>query len=409
MRIPETIASMAVPVSELRPYQGNPRRGDIEAIKESLETNGQYRPVVANRRTGEVLAGNHTLQAAKALGWPEIAVTWVDVDEEQAARIVLVDNRTNDLAGYDEAALADLLVDELPSFTDQDEPGALPERDPICRVGDVWDLGESMLLVGDATDTTSVADMLNGEQADCVWTDPPYGVNYVGKTKDALTIENDSSDDLPQLLLGAFRTVISASKPGAPVYVAYAENENVTFHAAMTEAGLLVRQHLVWVKPAMVLGRSDYQYRHEPIWQAQTPGESDEGTPAGHEGVAYGFTPGGQGRLGRGGPNWFGDNRATTVFEVAKPSANRDHPTMKPVELIDRMLANSLRPGGLVLDVFGGSGSTLIAAYHRRSRAALVELDPWYADAICRRFQEHTGIMPVRRADSVPVDFCREE
>lgn len=109
MRIPETIASMAVPVSELRPYQGNPRRGDIEAIKESLETNGQYRPLVANRRTGEVLAGNHTLQAAKALGWPKIAVTWVDVDEEQAARIVLVDNRTNDLAGYDEAALADLL------------------------------------------------------------------------------------------------------------------------------------------------------------------------------------------------------------------------------------------------------------------------------------------------------------
>ena len=349
------------------------------------------------------------MQAAKALGWPEIAVTWVDVDEEQAARIVLVDNRTNDLAGYDEAALADLLVDELPSFTDQDEPGALPERDPICRVGDVWDLGESMLLVGDATDTVSVADMLDGERADCVWTDPPYGVNYVGKTKDALTIENDSSDDLPQLLLGAFRTVISASKPGVPVYVAYAENENVTFHAAMTEAGLLVRQHLVWVKPAMVLGRSDYQYRHEPIWQAQTPGEPDEGTPAGHEGVAYGFTPGGQGRLGRGGPNWFGDNRATTVFEVAKPSANRDHPTMKPVELIDQMLANSLRPGGLVLDVFGGSGSTLIAAYHRRSRAALVELDPRYADAICRRFQEHTGVMPVRRADSVPVDFCREE
>ena len=429
MRIPETIASLKVPVSKVRPYQGNPRRGDIEAIKESLETNGQYRPVVANRRTGEVLAGNHTLQAAKALGWPEIAVTWVDVDEEQAARIVLVDNRTNDLAGYDEAALADLLsglpdlagtgydqaaladllVDELPSFTDQDEPGALPERDPICRVGEVWDLGESMLLVGDATDTVSVADMLDGERADCVWTDPPYGVNYVGKTKDALTIENDSAADLPGLLLGAFQTVIACSRPGAPVYVAYSDNENVTFHAAMTEAGLLVRQHLVWVKPTMVLGGSDYQYRHEPIWQAQTPGEPDEGTPADHEGVAYGFTPGGQGRLGRGGPNWFGDNRATTVFEVAKPSANRDHPTMKPVELIDRMLANSLRPGGLVLDVFGGSGSTLIAAYHRRSRAALVELDPRYADAICRRFQEHTGVMPVRRADSVPVDFCREE
>ena len=218
-----------------------------------------------------------------------------------------------------------------------------------------------------------------------MWTDPPYGVDYVGKTKKALVIQNDTREDLPDLLSGAFRTAVAASRHGAPVYVAYAMREHQIFQDALESAGIIIRQHLVWVKNTMVLSHADYQYRHEPI--------------------IYGFTPGGTGRLGRGGPRWCGDNRATTVFEVDKPPANRDHPTMKPVELIDAMLANSLPTGGLVLDLFGGSGSTLIAAHHRRSRAVLVELDPRYADAICRRWQEHTGIVPVRRVSGEAVDF----
>lgn len=405
--IPETLSALAVPIDSLTPYQDNPRCGDLEAIKESLAVNGQYRPIVANRRTGEVLAGNHTLRAAEQLGWTRIAVTWVDVDDETARRIVLVDNRSNDLAGYDDAllasiledlpdlegtgydqaALADLLAgrDEPIALTDPDEAAPLPERAPVSRVGDVWKLGESRLLVGDAADEAAVLDALGDDRADCVWTDPPYGVDYVGKTKRALAIQNDTREDLPDLLTGAFRTAVAASRPGAPVYVAYAMREHQAFHDALESAGIIVRQHLVWVKNTMVLSHADYQYRHEPI--------------------IYGFTPGGTGRLGRGGPHWCGDNRATTVFEVARPSANRDHPTMKPVELINGMLANSLPTGGLVLDLFGGSGSTLIAAHHRRSRAVLVELEPRYADAICRRWQEHTGVVPVLQQSGEAVDF----
>lgn len=424
--IPRTLAPLAVPIDDLRPYDRNPRRGDLESLKESLGANGQYRPIVANRRDNRVLAGNHTWQAAKALGWPEIAVTWVDVDDEQAARIVLVDNRTNDLATYDDAALADLLtglpdlvgtgydpaalaellagLEEPVKLTDPDEAAPLPVGETVSRPGDLWCLGSSRLLVGDSTDTGAVLAALGGERADCVWTDPPYGVSYVGKTSEALTIQNDVAEDLPDLLAGAFRTLVEVCRPGAPVYVAYAETENVAFYSALTGAGMLVRQHLVWVKNAMVLGRADYHYRHEPIWAAETPLE-DRGEPLTHEQVAYGFLPGGSGRLGRGGDRWFGDNKQTTVFEVPKPPRNAEHPTMKPVGLIAPMIANSCPPGGLVLDLFGGSGSTLIAAYGERRRAFLVELDPRYADAICRRWQAHTGVLPVREADGQAISF----
>ena len=430
MQVPDTLTALAVPIDDVHPYEHNPRRGDLAALTESLEVNGQYRPIVANRRTGDVLAGNHTWQAAKALGWTHIAVSWVNVDDETAARIVLVDNRTNDLAtyddtalaglleslpdlagtGYDDAFLAELLADEDEpvQLTDPDQAAPLPKAEPISKAGDVWTLGKSTLLVGDATDTAAVLNALDGDLADCVWTDPPYGVSYVGRTADALTIQNDGADDLPNLLSGAFRTVAAAARPGAPVYVAYAETQNVNFHLALTGAGLLVRQHLVWVKNSMVLGHADYHYRHEPIWEAQAPEVDDADElvePLTHEQVAYGFTPGGEGRLGRGGPHWYGDNKQTTVFEVPKPPRNAEHPTMKPVQLIAQMITNSCPKGGIVLDVFGGSGSTLIAAYDNRMRAFLVELDERYADAICRRFQEHTGILPVRRATGEPVDF----
>lgn len=186
----------------------------------------------------------------------------------------------------------------------------------------------------------------------------------------------------------------------------------------MLKAGLLVRQNLVWVKTSLVLGRADYHYRHEPILEAEVPAD-DEAPDAEavdtelevvttHEPVLYGFTPGGKGRLGRGGDRWHGDNKQSTVFEVPKPTRNGEHPTMKPTELIGRMLANSCPVGGLVLDLFGGSGSTMIAAHHHRSRSALVELDPRYADVICRRWQEHTGILPILARTGELVDFTEE-
>lgn len=416
--IPASLDGLRVPVDSLRPYSKNPRSGDVDLIADSLRVNGQYRPVVVNSRTNEVLAGNHTLRAALHLGWTEIAATFVDADEEQAARIVLVDNRANDVATYDEVALAGLLEDlgtghlDGTGFSDADlaellaglgdEPVALTDPDavpsvpdePVSELGDVWELGPHRLLCGDSTDAAAVALMLDGDQPDAVWTDPPYGVSYVGKTSDALTIQNDGKADLPELLLGAFGTLAAVCRPGAPVYVAHADTERIAFETAMLEAGLLVRQNLIWVKNSIVLGRSDYHYKHEPILEGAIPDLEDVGPD--HEPVLYGFTPGAKGRLGRGGDRWYGDNKQSTVFEVPKPQRNAEHPTMKPTDLIVQMLKNSCRPGHVVLDLFGGSGSTLIAAHGMRLHARLVELDPRYVDVICRRYQQHTGILPHR-------------
>ncbi|KQP81748.1 DNA methyltransferase [Aeromicrobium sp. Leaf291] len=435
-QIHDSLAELRVPLADLQPYGKNPRRGNVDVIAESLARNGQYKPVVVRRETNEVLAGNHTLAAAKQLKWTELAATYVDVDDDHAARIVLVDNRSSDLAGYEDDVLAELLdslpslegtgyddddlaaligglLDEPETFTDVDDaPEVADEGVPtISQEGDVWELGQHAVLCGDSTEVSAVFDALKGERPDAVWTDPPYGVSYVGGTKDKLTIQNDGAEGLRELLDGAFKTLATVCKAGAPVYIAHADTERMNFEGAMRDAGIIFRQNLVWVKHSLVMGRSDYHYKHEPILEGVAPGgpkdagAEDEEEPLDHDGILYGFTPGGQGRLGRGGKRWFGDNKATTVFDAAKPKRNDVHPTMKPVELIRKMLKNSLPPRGLVLDLFGGSGSTLIAAHHHGARAVLVELDPRYVDVICRRWQEHTGIQPINRATGQPRDF----
>ena len=218
------------------PYGRNPRRGDTRAIRESLERNGQYRPIVVNRRTMEVLAGNHTLAAALELGWTELAATFVDVDDEQAQRIVLVDNRSNDLAGYDSGLLAELLeelpdldgtgydlasldalLEELgrPTFADEDELPAPPPK-PRTRPGDLIELGRHRLVCGDATDAGAYERLLGAERARLLWTDPPYGVSYTGKTEQRLQIANDGADGLAALLAGAFAQADRGARPRAP-------------------------------------------------------------------------------------------------------------------------------------------------------------------------------------------------
>ncbi|MGH2966123.1 MAG: DNA modification methylase [Solirubrobacterales bacterium] len=384
------LTSQTVPLHGLKPYPGNPRRGHLAAIKESLQRNGQYRPIVVRRQTNEVLAGNHTLAAAKELNWPSVAVTYLDCDAEQAKRIVLADNRTNDLAGYDPQALADLLT-ELPdlagtgydqaaldSILDELEPEPLtedevppPPADPRTRPGDIYQLGPHRLLCGDARDPSAYERLLGDKRAALLWTDPPYGVDYEGKTKAKLRIANDRPGGLESLLCDAFAAVNEVLTDGAPLYVAAPGGRLLlNFAEAFLDAGWDLRQTLVWVKDSMVLGRVDYHYRHEQL--------------------LYGFKPG-PGRLGRGGKRWFGGDSETSVFEVDRPRASREHPTMKPVELIERALLNSSRRGSVVLDPFAGSGSTLVACERTGRKAHLVELDPRYCDVVCERWERLSG------------------
>lgn len=418
-----------VPVSALTPHPENPRRGAVELIKASLAANGQYKPLVVQTSTGYVLAGNHTLKAARELKWETVSVVYVDVDDDRAMKILLADNRTSDNSTYDDAALLDLLQSlngdfvgtgyddddlaqlaeltgqtiELPPTPALNEPDDVPAapRTAFSKPGDVWVLGPHRLLCGDSTDVEAVVAMLGGDVADCMWTDPPYGVEYVGgnhsktqaerRAAGGMEIRNDGAADLPDLLAGAFGTATVVLRPGAPVYVAHPQGPlSMQFADAFLAAGWAYRQTLIWVKDSMVLSRSDYHYRHEPI--------------------LYGFTahPGGEGRLGRGGDFWHGDNSQTSVFEVARPKRSDLHPTMKPVELVTAMLRNSCPPGGLVFEPFGGSGTTLMAANVLGMRAALVELDPVYTDVICRRFQEHTGLQPILQSTGEPHDFTLE-
>jgi DNA modification methylase len=391
-----------LPLDVLHGWPGNPRRGNVALIADSLAQHGQYRPIVVQASTMRVLAGNHTLLAALQLGWGELACTMVDCDDQQAARIVLVDNRSNDLASYDDTALltmlqdipdlsgtgydaADLaaLLDAIgPEPTADTDPDAAPPVDralaPISASGDLWVLGPHRLMVGDSTDTAVVSLAMDDDVADLVWTDPPYGVAYVGKTKDALTIQNDSLDAgaLETLLRNVFGSATRVCKPGAAWYVAAPAGPLfLNFGTVLAEFGIW-RQTITWVKDQFVLGRSDYHYRHEPILYGWKPGAAHSTPP---------------------------DRTQDTVWEIPRPKASADHPTMKPVELIVRSITNSSPANAVVLDPFAGSGSTLIACHQTRRRARLIELDPRYADVICRRFQLHTGTIPERAGQ--PVSF----
>lgn len=421
-KIPSTLQKLAVPISSLVFYGKNARIHNMPKIEASLKQHGQYRPIVVRAGTNEILAGNGTVQGAINLGWEQIAATFMDCDDDQAARIVAVDNKLNDDATYDPVKLVDLLTsipdlagtgfetDDLDRLINEIAPepeqaGADADILPfgpaktVSKLGDRWELGQHVLVVGDATEPATLHLLLGDDKANCMWTDPPYGVDYVGKTAEKLQIQGDTQMGLDTLLRGSFAVVLPFLRPGAPVYVAHADTERLTFEQALRDSGYVVRQNLVWVKNTMVMGHSDYHYKHEPILEAETPADfvnPAESTGKEHSPVLYGFTPGGTGRLGRGGARWYGENNATTVFEYPKPPANKMHPTMKPVALVQAMLKNSCKPNGIVLDPFAGSGSTLIAAEYQRVRAFVVELDPKYADVICARYQKLTGEMPTR-------------
>lgn len=385
-------------VGDLVPCARNARThsdGQVAQIAGSICEFGFTNPVLVDERGG-IIAGHGRVLAARKLGMAEVpTITLAGLTEAQRRAYVLADNQLALNAGWDEEMLAvelgDLKVEGfdlgLIGFSDADlasllgsggtigltDPDEVPElaEDAVSVLGDVWLLGSHRLACGDSTIVDVVGKVLAGGAADCMWTDPPYGVSYVGKTKKALTIQNDGSEGLDALIQGAFAAALTALKPGAAIYCAHPPGErSLVFYNRFAEF-FIFRQGLVWNKGQMVLGHSDYHYSHEPI--------------------IFGYTRGGTGRRGRGGDGWFGDNAQTSVFDVKKPPKNTDHPTSKPVELIDRCLLNSTAPGHTVFEPFSGSGSTLIACEKTTRNCRAIELDPRYVDVAIRRWQDYTG------------------
>lgn len=360
---------MLVPIDSLAPHPDNPRRHDLAAIKESLERFGQQRPIIVvppgrvdvDRAT--IIAGHGTTAAAAELGWTHIA------------------------------RLADLRArDRQRGLTDPDDVPDAPEE-PQSQVGEVYELGQHLLMCGDATNKANV-EMLFSPPAhhaldlvDAIWTDPPYGVGYVGKTADALTFVNDEAAGVRDLVAAALRCIEPGLAPHARFYVAAPPGpRHEDFLGALNDVGWRLHQTLVWVKQRGVLGHSDYHYQHEPIlygWATHTEWK---------------------GRPGRGrhrGSVWYGGHDQTTVFQVDAPTASREHPTMKPVALVEIMLSNSTQRGSIVYDPFAGSGPTLIACESLGRRCRAMEVDPRYCDVIRTRYVNFVDF-PSPTAGSVP-------
>jgi len=406
-----------IPLGDLREHPANPNDGDVGAVCESLDAHGFYGAVLVQESTGIVFAGNTRLRSARDKGMAGIPGFWCQVDDDTRDRILSVDNEATRKGRNDEERLVALLTGlaqqprglEGTGFDGEDldaliatlggpggggpglngDPDDVPEppEEPVSVPGDLWRIGEHRLLVGDATDMAAVEKMLDGDRADCMWTDPPYGVDYQNfatveqakkarRRTDGLLVSNDKPRDLPDLLAGAFAVATAALKPGAAVYIAHPAGALCSvFLQSFLATGWRYHEGLVWVKDRMVLGHADYHYRHEPIM--------------------FGYTAG-EGRRGRGGEGWYGDNSQVSVFEIPKPARSEEHPTMKPTALVIACLTNSCPGGGLVYDPFAGSGTTLIAAHSLGMRAAACEIDPRYADVILKRAETLTSIKPER-------------
>jgi hypothetical protein len=331
------------------PY--NPRTmpdREMSALRRSLRTWGLVEPVVVNTRTKRIVGGHQRVVAAGLEGIPQVPVTYVDLDEISERQLNLALNRIH--GQWDEDLLAQLLNEigsgggdltitgfdgsEIEAFLRQaiggsdavDDDVPPPPVDPITSHGDLIQLGPHSLLCGDATNAKIVERLFGTAKADGMWTDPPYGVEYEGKTAKKLKIQNDCADGLRMLLMGAFAAADAVLQPGAAIYIAHPDGAlSIEFRRCIVEVGWRYAQTLIWVKDVLVLGHSDYHYRHEPIALAKKPGA---------------------GRQGRGSVGWYGDNSQTTVLEVKRPAASRVHPTMKPVELVSQCIRNSVKPGG---------------------------------------------------------------
>lgn len=382
-------------IEKLKAAEYNPRKDlkpedeEYQKIKKSILEFGYVAPVIVNSDM-TVIGGHQRLKVLKELGYKEVECNIVDLDKtkEKALNIAL-----NKITGeWDNAKLEELLAELKETDIDMDMTGfsfdevdnilkdiegskeddfdldkTLNEIDePITKPGDIWILGKNRLMCGDSTQKDNVLRLMDKQEADMLLTDPPYNVDYEGKTVDALKIENDNmtSTEFYNFLLDSFRNMFEVTKCGSSVYVFHADTEGLNFRNAFNAVGFKLAQCLVWVKNTFVMGRQDYQWRHEPI--------------------LYGWKEG-------AGHYFIDDRKQSTVLEFDKPSRNAEHPTMKPIDLLVYLIKNSSKENDLILDLFGGSGSTLIAAEQVKRRCYTMELDPKYCDVIVKRWELLTG------------------
>lgn len=364
--------------TELNPYQQNPRKNDeaVDAVASSIKEFGFKVPIVITR-DHVIVAGHTRLKAALKLGLTEVpCIIADDLTEDQIKAFRLADNKTSELATWDfeklESELLNIDMDMLQfgfeeleealpvGAIDDDFEEKVPEV-PFSQTGDIYLLGNHRLMCGDSTKPEDVSKLLDNKKVDMIFTDPPYNVDYEGT---AGKIKNDKMEDdsFFQFLFSAFTNMYEHIKPGGAIYVCHADTEGINFRVAFKNAGFKLAECLIWVKNALVLGRQDYHWRHEPI--------------------LYGWK--------EGAAHYFIDDRTQdTIWEYNKPTKNGEHPTMKPLELVGKAISNSSRRGELILDLFGGSGSTLIASDQLDRKAALMELDERFIDVIVKRYIRH--------------------
>ena len=380
-----------VDIDKLIPYVNNARTHSPEQINKlraSLREFGFINPVIVDDKFN-IVAGHGRVMAAQAEGIKEIPCVYVDyLTEAQKKAYILADNRMamdagwdeemlrvelealQDMAfdlsmtGFDDKELADLFKTEEEVEDDDFDLDAALEKAAFVKMGDIWTVGRHRLMCGDATSAEDVTKLMDGKKANIIVTDPPYGVSF--KSSDGLSIQNDSlkGDEFYQFLLQAFKNMADNLTKGGAAYVFHADTEGLNFRKAFIDAGFHLAGCCIWVKNSLVLGRSDYQWQHEP--------------------VLYGF-------LQNGNHPWYSDRKQTTIWNFDKPKRNKNHPTSKPLDLLGYPIQNSSQANGIVIDTFGGSGSTMMACEQTNRICYMMELDEKYASVILRRYVEDGG------------------
>lgn len=380
-----------VPIETLKAYERNAKlhpQEQIQQIKNSILEFGFNDPI-AVWKDNEIIEGHGRLMAAQELGYEEIPVIRLDgLTEEQRKAYMLVHNKLTMNSGFDLELLSleldsiididmsdfgfefELAFDEPSEVVEDDYNEELPEE-PKSKLGDIYQLGRHRLMCGDSTDVKQVKILTNGELVDMLLTDPPYNVDYTGGTKKKLKIKNDNMEDsaFRTFLRNAFTAANSVMKPGAVFYIWHSDTEGYNFRGACFDVGWQVREVLIWNKNSMVMGRQDYQWKHEPC--------------------IYGWKDGAS-------HLWASDRKQTTVIDYNKPTKSEIHPTMKPVGLFDYQIKNNTKGGDIVLDLFNGSGTTIIACEQNGRNAYCMELDPKYVDAAIDRWEKFTGQKAVK-------------